>query len=63
MNWNSASEFFDMGGHGLFVWGSYAVCLLVMTLEPLLAARRRRQALNLAAQQGPGTVARDEEDA
>jgi hypothetical protein len=34
-----------------------------MTLEPLLAARRRRQALNLAAQQGPGTVARDEEDA
>ena len=63
MNWNSASEFFDMGGHGLFVWGSYAVCLLVMTLEPLLAARRRRQALNLAAQQDPGTVARDEEDA
>lgn len=63
MNWNSASEFFDMGGHGLFVWGSYAVCLLVMTLEPLLAARRRRQALNLAAQQSPGTVARDEEDA
>jgi len=62
MNWNSAAEFFDMGGHGLFVWGSYGVCLLVMTLEPLLAARRRRQALKeAAAQQGRGSP-RDEED-
>jgi len=25
MNWNSASEFFAMGGYGLYVWGSYAV--------------------------------------
>jgi heme exporter protein D len=63
MNWNSAAEFFDMGGHGLFVWGSYGVCLLVMTLEPLLAARRRKQALKEAAsQQGRGSL-RDEEDA
>jgi heme exporter protein D len=62
MNWNSAAEFFDMGGHGLFVWGSYGVCLLVMILEPLLAARRRRQALHAAvAQRGSGTL-RDEED-
>ena len=62
MNWNSASEFFDMGGHGFFVWGSYAVCLLVMTLEPLLAVRRRRQALKQAAEQDLGAAARDEED-
>ena len=62
MNWNSAAEFFDMGGHGLFVWGSYGVCLLVMTLEPLLAVRRRRQALKeAAAQQGSGSRT-DEED-
>jgi heme exporter protein D len=63
MNWNSASEFFDMGGQGLYVWGSYAVCLLIMTLEPLLAARRRHQALKHASTQGSGTAARDEEDA
>ena len=27
MNWNSAAEFFAMGGYGLYVWGSYAVTL------------------------------------
>ena len=63
MNWNSASEFFDMGGHGFFVWGSYAVCLLVMTVEPVLAARRRRQALQEAAQLRSGQAAQEEEDA
>jgi heme exporter protein D len=62
MNWTSAAEFFDMGGHGLFVWGSYGVCLLVMTLEPLLAARRRRQALKDAAAQQGGGSRTDEED-
>jgi heme exporter protein D len=62
MNWNSAAEFFDMGGHGLFVWGSYGVCLLVMTLEPLLAARRRRQALTQAAAPQGSDSLRDEED-
>ena len=64
MNWNSASEFFDMGGNGFFVWGSYAVCLAVMVLEPLLAAHRRRRALQQAAQTPYGAAAaRDEEDA
>ena len=63
MNWNSASEFFDMGGHGLFVWGSYAICLLVMTVEPVLAARRRRQALLQAAQLRTDQADRDEDDA
>ncbi len=24
MNWNSAAEFFAMGGYGLYVWGAYA---------------------------------------
>jgi heme exporter protein D len=44
MNWGSASEFFAMGGYGLYVWGSYAVCLLAMLLEPWLVARRHAQA-------------------
>ena len=45
MIWNSASEFFAMGGYGLYVWGSYGVCAAWMLLEPLLAARRHRAAL------------------
>jgi heme exporter protein D len=45
MNWGSVENFFHMGGNGLYVWGSYAVTLLLMVLEPLLAARRRREAL------------------
>ena len=45
MNWHSASEFFEMGGYGLYVWGAYAVTAVLMVLEPWLAARRRRRAL------------------
>jgi heme exporter protein D len=44
MNWGSPAEFFAMGGHGLYVWGSYAVCALALLVEPILAARRHRQA-------------------
>jgi len=40
MNWNSAGEFFAMGGYGLYVWGSYGVMALWMVVEPLLAQRR-----------------------
>ena len=49
MQWKSASDFFAMGGYGFFVWGSYAVCALLMVAEPLLARRRHRQALRDAA--------------
>jgi heme exporter protein D len=51
MNWGSAQEFFHMGGYGFYVWGSYAVTLGVMVVEPLLARRRHRQALQDAARQ------------
>jgi heme exporter protein D len=44
MNWNSAHEFFAMGGYGLYVWGSYAVAALVMLVEPVLVAKRHRNA-------------------
>ena len=49
MNWGSAAEFFAMGGYGLYVWGSYAMALLVMVAEPLLARKRHQQALRQAA--------------
>lgn len=45
MNWGSVSEFFAMGGYGLYVWGSYGVALLVFVVEPLLARARHRRAL------------------
>jgi heme exporter protein D len=49
MQWNSAAEFFAMGGHGLYVWGSYVAAALLMLVEPWLAARRRQRALRDAA--------------
>lgn len=49
MIWTSASEFFHMGGYGFYVWGSYAVTLLVMVTEPLLARRRHSQAIQHVA--------------
>lgn len=50
MNWNSAAEFFHMGGYGFFVWTSYAVCAVCMLAEPLLARARHQQALRDATQ-------------
>ena len=54
MNWNSASEFFAMGGYGLYVWGSYIAAALLMVVEPWSARRRHHQALRDAAQQSAG---------
>ena len=51
MIWNSASDFFAMGGYGLYVWGSYAVAAALMVVEPLLARQRHKQALRDAAAQ------------
>ncbi len=44
MIWNSASEFFAMGGYDLYVWGAYAMTLTCMTIEPALAWQRHRAA-------------------
>jgi len=45
MKWHSLSDFISMGGYGAYVWGSYALALAVMVVEPWLASRRHRQAL------------------
>jgi heme exporter protein D len=42
MNWNSASEFWAMGGYGLYVWGSFGVTALVMGLEVVQALYRHQ---------------------
>ena len=48
MNWQSFDQFFQMGGYGLYVWGSYGLTLLVLTAEALAARQRRRQAFDAA---------------
>jgi len=58
MNWHSASDFFAMGGYGLYVWGSYGAALLLMVAEPLLARRRHREALRAAATLQPTSEVR-----
>ena len=50
MNWGSWDNFWMMGGYGLYVWGSYAMTLACMLVEPLLVVRRRRRALNQIAE-------------
>jgi heme exporter protein D len=45
MNWESPAAFFAMGGYGLYVWGSFGVCGLLMIVEPILASKRRMDIL------------------
>ena len=42
MNWHSWSEFLAMGGYALYVWGSYAVTLVVLIAEIVALGARRR---------------------
>lgn len=42
MNWSSWTEFFAMGGYGVYVWGSYAVTFACVIGETLLISKRRR---------------------
>lgn len=43
MHWHSFADFLAMGRHGVYIWGSFAVMALVMTLEPLLLVRAHRR--------------------
>lgn len=45
MNWESPAAFFAMGGYGLYVWGSFGVCVVLMIMEPILASKRRNDIL------------------
>ena len=42
----SVSEFFEMGGYGLYVWGSFGATALLMAIEPILLRQRRQAALD-----------------
>ena len=43
MIWESWSAFWDMGGRGFFVWGSYGA-LLIAVIAELLSLRSARKA-------------------
>jgi heme exporter protein D len=38
------SEFFAMGGYGLYVWGSYGVTFALLAIEVILLMKRKREA-------------------
>ncbi len=42
MNWGSWQAFVHMGGYGLYVWGSYAVTLVVLVVELISLASRKK---------------------
>jgi heme exporter protein D len=42
VQWGSISEFFAMGGYGLYVWGSYVVTAAVIAIEIAVLVRRAR---------------------
>ena len=43
IHWASFSDFIAMGGYGFYVWGSFGMTVLIMTIEPI-AIRRTRNA-------------------
>ena len=45
MIWNSWTEFWAMGGYGLYVWGSFRVTALCVALETIWVKHARAQAL------------------
>ncbi len=44
MNWESADQFWAMGGYAFYVWGSYAVTALLVAAELFVLSRRMRRA-------------------
>jgi heme exporter protein D len=48
MVWASFSEFMQMRGYGLYVWGSFGVTAMIMAWE-VLQLRRKKQELFLGA--------------
>ena len=39
------AEWFAMGGHGVYIWGSYSVTALFLIVESILVVRRKRTLL------------------
>jgi heme exporter protein D len=50
MHWSSWSEFWSMGGYGLYVWGSYGVTFLLLGGEVIAVLKRKRSLANRGTQ-------------
>jgi len=37
------SDFFDMGGYGWYVWGSYGVTFALLAIEVILLRKRKSE--------------------
>ena len=48
MIWENWDAFWAMGGYGLYVWGSYAVVLICIVLEIILARTAQRASVQTA---------------
>jgi len=46
MNWENPSEFFAMGGHGLYVWASFGLLTLFILIEVLVVRKRRKDLIH-----------------
>jgi heme exporter protein CcmD len=55
-NWASWSDFFSMGGFGLYVWGSYGITLVLLAGEVLMLWKRKR---NLKRRENPEIASSD----
>lgn len=53
MNWGGWDNFWAMGGYAFYVWGSYAVTVLLIFAEIVSLRARRRRALEQAARRAP----------
>ena len=50
MNWSSFTEFADMGGYALYVWGSYLMTAAALAWEMLTLLLRRARAVQALAE-------------
>ena len=51
MIWNSAADFWAMGGYGVYVWGSFGVTAALMLIEMVWVKQARAKALAQVAQE------------
>ena len=51
MSWGSVGEFLEMGGYGLYVWGSYAVTLGLFAIEMVALTLKERATVSRLARE------------
>ncbi|MEN9539846.1 MAG: hypothetical protein RLZZ126_2081 [Pseudomonadota bacterium] len=45
-------RFWSMGGYGMYVWGSYALCMVALVVEAAWARAKYRRTLQEATDRG-----------